>query len=177
MRTEISDEVLEFVQEEINFAFGHPKRIISDNGRCFTARRVQAFMEEKNIQWRKVLEYAPMSNGRAERMVGSIKKALAESVYPNGQPWTKYLPSVVFGYRRKEKHGNPSPFELMCGTSPRMNGDDPACLGTYPFNFSTREVELMTTLSDRARQCEKQRKQVKRRKEKGKCGLMSEMKF
>lgn len=106
-----------------------------------------------------------MSNERVERMVGLIKKALAELVYQNAQPWTKYLPSVLFWCRKGGKHGNPSPFQLMYGTSLWMSGDDPTCLATDPFNVSTREVELMANLFDRARKCDEQRRQVGRRKE------------
>lgn len=73
------DLVLPFLKNDILFTFGLLQDIISDNGRCFTASRVQVFMDGNDIKWKLVLQYAPMSNKKAERMVGTIKQATKQT--------------------------------------------------------------------------------------------------
>lgn len=48
--------------------------IISDNATCFNARILEDFMEDHSTEWRTVLAYASMSNGKAEQMVGTMEK-------------------------------------------------------------------------------------------------------
>lgn len=71
--TNATAEVLnKFVAEEIIHASGPPETIISDNDTCFTANTLASFMEDKGINWKTVLAYILLSNGRVGRMVGSL---------------------------------------------------------------------------------------------------------
>lgn len=65
--------VKEFMENNIMHSFGPPKLVVSDNEGCFTAVCLDGFMKEHGIRWTAVASYAPMSNGKAERMVGTIK--------------------------------------------------------------------------------------------------------
>lgn len=56
--------------------FGPPNTIISDNASCFSAMVVKKFVKNQGITWKSVLAYVPMSNGRAERMMGTLKKSI-----------------------------------------------------------------------------------------------------
>ena len=76
--------VLDFVKREIMYSFGPPRTIASDNATCFTASAVYSFMAQHGITWRTVLAYATMSNGRAERMVGTLKAAARKTVLETG---------------------------------------------------------------------------------------------
>lgn len=61
-----------------------------------------------------------MSNGKDERMVGTIKKATGRLVEGNPKDWHKKCLSAVQGYRcRPLTHGK-SPFELLYGVRPRI---------------------------------------------------------
>lgn len=77
--------VLKFMCEKIIPVFGAPRTIISDNATCFTAKVLQDFMSKQGIRWHTVLAYAPMSNGKAERMVGTIKRSIGRIVAEGGK--------------------------------------------------------------------------------------------
>lgn len=72
-KNDISDVVSDSVKKEIIFTFGPPKKITSDSEKCYTANTIQDIMTHYGIKRKKVCSYASMSNGRVERMVGSIK--------------------------------------------------------------------------------------------------------
>lgn len=55
--------------------FGSPNTIISENASCFPTMAVNNFVKNHGINWKMVLAYVPISNGRAERMVGSLNKS------------------------------------------------------------------------------------------------------
>ena len=79
-----TDVVIEFVLEEIINRFSPPRTIVSDNATCFTATGIQPLMREYGITWKTVMAYAPMSNGKAERMVGTLKHGMARIVSSEG---------------------------------------------------------------------------------------------
>lgn len=54
--------------------------IISDNAACFTATFLVNFSDDYGIKWKTVLAYAPMTDGRVERLVGTIKRAISNTV-------------------------------------------------------------------------------------------------
>ena len=113
--------VLGFVKREILYSFGPPRTIVSDNATCFTASDVSSFMAQHGITWRTFLAYAPMSNGREERMVGTLKAAVRKTVLEMGMEWDKALTQDLYGYRRRTLRNGVSPFELMYGVPPRMD--------------------------------------------------------
>ena len=113
--------VLDFVKREIVYSFGPSGTIVSDNATCFTASSVSSFMARHGITWRTVLAYAPMSNGRSETMVGTLKAAVRKTVLETGMEWDKAPTQVLYGYRRRAMKNGESPFELMYGVPPKMN--------------------------------------------------------
>ena len=116
-----SQMVLDFVKKEIMYSFGHPWTIVADNVTCFTASAVSSFMAQHGITWRTVLAYAPISNGRAERIVGTLKTAVRKTVVETGMEWDKALIQVFYGYRRRTLSNGVSPFELMYGVPHKMD--------------------------------------------------------
>ena len=112
--------VLDFVKKEIMYSFGPPWTIVSDNATCLTASAVSSFMAQHSITWRTVLAYAPMCNGRAERMVGTLKTTVRKTVLETGMEWDQALIQILYGYRRRALSNGVSPFELMYGVPPRM---------------------------------------------------------
>ena len=55
---------------------GLPRQIVSDNGPQFVATSFQKFCESLGIHHIKTAPYSPRSNGEAERLVQTFKKAI-----------------------------------------------------------------------------------------------------
>ena len=102
--------VHDFVKKEIMHTFDPPWTIVSDHVTCLTASAVSSFIDQHGINWRTVLAYAPMSNGRAERMVGTLKTAIRKTVLKTGMEWDKALIQVLYGYRRRALGNGVLPF-------------------------------------------------------------------
>ena len=149
--SDTADVVRSFVTEEILLPFGPPGVFVSDNAKAFTAPIMQDLMETYGTKWRTVGEYAPMSNGRAERMVGTIKRAIAQTVLTEERPWTTTFGDVLYGYRRRRMGVHPSPFQLLYGTPPRMTPFDSQPMLVDPHDTGSREVENLAIQSARAR--------------------------
>ena len=56
--------------------FGLPCEMVSDNGPPFKSKTLKLFCEVNKIKCPDIPTYHPQSNGSAERMVGTVKKAL-----------------------------------------------------------------------------------------------------
>ncbi len=148
MKDSTAKSVIQFLKKEVVEPYGPPATIISDNAMCFKAQSVASFMSRYGISWKPTLSYAPMSNGRAERMVGTIKKAIKKVVLTEGGEWDAVLPGVLYAYRRRSMPGGKSPYELLYGIQPRMTAVD-----TVPLAHGTqalRELELLALCADRA---------------------------
>ena len=147
------------MNEEIIYSFGPPKTIISDNANAFMATALVEFLGKRSIGWRTMLAYAPMSNGKAERMVRTIKRAIRKTLLGKGSlasEWGAILNQVLYGYRIREMKGGLSPFELMYGIGPKNRKEpEPSSLTTG--NISGRELELMAALEKRTTRIAKQR--------------------
>ena len=119
--TTTAAEVIAFVEEQVIMPFERPRVIVSDNSPCFTAGSLENFMEQNNIKVKTVLVYAPMSNLRAERMVGTIKRGIRKMVHSRPHDWDLVISKVSYVYRRQNLAYGFSPYyELMYGIVPRM---------------------------------------------------------
>lgn len=67
-----AETVVGFIQDEVMHSFGPHKKMVGDNASCFTPNSFGDFMAGNDIGWKIVFENSPMSNGRADRMVGTI---------------------------------------------------------------------------------------------------------
>ncbi len=144
--------VMMFIENEIITPFSPPKRLISDNATCFGAQSLQRFLKSYGIEWKPVSAYAPMSNGKAERMVGTIKNAMNKSILnedENDRDWREVIPQVLYGYRRRKGAQGQSPFELMFGIQPRIIGSEIISI-TDNTNDDTRKMELLANSNHRA---------------------------
>ena len=158
-KTATAAEVIRFVNEEIVYSFGPLMIIISDNANAFTATALVEFLARRNIGWRTVLAYAPMSNGNAERMVGTIKRVIRKTLLGKGSPpseWEAILNQVLYGYRICEMEGGLSSFELMYGIAPK-NRKEPETSSLTDGNISGCELELMAAVGKHATRIAKQR--------------------
>lgn len=105
-------------------------------------------MAKHGSKWRSVLAYALMSNGRAERMVGTLKRAIGKLVSSNSLWWDFAVEEAVFGYCRRPLQNGCSPFELLYGVKTKILPVDRE-VGRSVQDEGFREIELLGTLSIR----------------------------
>ncbi|XP_055714392.1 uncharacterized protein K02A2.6-like [Phlebotomus papatasi] len=77
VRSQSSEEVIRAMRR-IFSTHGIPGEIFSDNGTCFVSREIRKFYESNGIKSITSSPWHPASNGQAERMVQTTKKALAK---------------------------------------------------------------------------------------------------
>lgn len=91
--------MVDFMKEEDLLYFCLLSVHISDNSSFFTKMKLTRFMGLNKTSWEKVLEYAQMRNGSAERMVGSLKAKITSFVVSSGNLWDTSLLKSVYGSR------------------------------------------------------------------------------
>ena len=100
--------------------FGLPVSIVSDNGPCFTSQEFKDFCGLGGIRHITTAVYKPASNGLAERMVQTFKKAL----HASSEPLQLTLDRFLFNYRlTPHTTTGVSPAELMFGRRLRSRLD------------------------------------------------------
>jgi hypothetical protein len=123
----------DFLYEDIICKFGLPESIQSDNGSHFINAVISHLNEILKIKHKRSTPYYPQSNGRVERVVGTIKSMLKMAVSDltvttEGKQekcdWVPTLSAVLWVYR-----GTPhsttrmSPFFLVTGATMKMPFD------------------------------------------------------
>lgn len=71
-------------------------------------------MRQLVIQWKLVLSYAPISNDKSPRMIGTLKKSVALIVTANALSWYEGLLRTIFGYKRRKGFSVFSSFVTLC---------------------------------------------------------------
>lgn len=77
-------------------AYSRPKRIIDDQGTCFTSVEFEKNLKDSNIEQVKNLVASPQSNGQVERVNRVIKSMLAKLTEPMDEP-QRLGPAAVTG--------------------------------------------------------------------------------
>lgn len=97
---------------------GLPITIVSDNGPPFMSAEFKQFMDANGVNHRRVPPYHPSSNGAAENLVKSVKRALQKSTSSEsiGTKVSRFLASY-----RNTPHSitGRTPAEILLGRSPR----------------------------------------------------------
>ena len=100
--------------------FGLPVSIVSDNGPCFSSSEFKEFAVKCGVRHITSAAYHPATNGQAERMIQTFKRALKRSKEPLQQTLDRFL----FNYRlTPHSTTGVSPAELMFGRRPRTRLD------------------------------------------------------
>ena len=100
--------------------FGLPVSIVSDNGPCFTSEEFGMFTRFCGLRHIKSAVYKPATNGLAERMVQTFKRALKSS----RDPVPVFLDKFLFKYRMTPHSTTGiSPAELLLGRKLRNRLD------------------------------------------------------
>lgn len=118
--------------------FGHPVRIISDQGTAFTAREFKDYCNDHAIKHVFNAVATPRANGQVERLNRTILASLTAYMGEEQKGWDRHLPKVQLGINSTVSQGTgKSPLELLCGFRPRLGGElqGPTC--------STVDVSLL----------------------------------
>lgn len=81
-------------------------------------------MQGWSIDWKPVLFYAQMANGREELMVGTLKHFIAPLAHGDTNGWEKKLSRAVYGYLRHTIASGISPYSLIYVIMPQLVSSD-----------------------------------------------------
>jgi transposase InsO family protein len=137
-----SEEVMSFVQQQIIESYGVPATILSDNAQCFHAKALRDFAAMRGISWKYVSPYAAQANGKVERFIGTMKRAMLRSLTATVTEWDKTIASILYGYRQRPQTDGWTPYQMLFGTPPRLAGVEPVALIENPTD-NTRRIELL----------------------------------
>jgi transposase InsO family protein len=130
--------------------FGAPKRIHSDNGRCFEAKVVNQLYKLYGIKKSRTCPYTPRSNGQCERYNRTMHSLLRTLEPEKKSRWTEYLQELTFAYNvTPHSSTEMSPFFIMFGRLPKLPLD--AILGTAvpeTGNWFTKHHGTMKTVQE-----------------------------
>ena len=99
--------------------FGYPNTIVSDNSSSFKSEEFQQWCKVRGIIHLTGAPYHPATNGAAERLVQSFKKALKKSTLPPKAALQEFL----IQYRRTPLASGLSPSQLLNGRQIRATID------------------------------------------------------
>ena len=104
--------------------FGLPERMISDNGKSFTAGIISEMSKLLGIDRVFTTPYHPQSNGQVERLNRTIFDLIAKLPEDQQVEWSQHLHALIHAYNctRSAVTGF-SPYYLMFGRKPRMPVD------------------------------------------------------
>ena len=119
-RQRSAEEARSFLLEVVSLV-GIPQYVLTDNDTCFTARVFEALCSTLNIQQRFSPAYHPQSNGKVERLNGTLVDGLRKKVAENRVAWDDALHMVLLGVRahRHESTGT-SPYSVVFGKEPTL---------------------------------------------------------
>ena len=101
-------------------SYGLPVSLVSDNGPCFISHEFKEFIDNCGIRHITTAVYKPSTNGLAERMVQTFKRALRHSK----EPITITIDKFLYNYRMTpHSTTGVSPAELMFGRKLRSRLD------------------------------------------------------
>lgn len=139
---------------------------MSDSAGIFTSISLTNVMHEHGTEWRPVLAYSLMSNGRAKSMVGTIKKSVGRLAAGSYRDLEEKLSRAVYGYRLRPLDIRYSPYELMYGKPPspvwsdQIFGNDGPVEGWVLENCATLAVRAEHALASDSQSESHRKKEV-----------------
>lgn len=118
-------DVADFLYEEIVMRFGFPQRntVLTDRGANFMSKVLRHYTKRVQVTHKLTSAFQPRTNGKCERLNGTLKQMLRK--YTNGalHIWGHYLDAALFacGARTHSSTGY-SPFFLTYGQDPILPG-------------------------------------------------------
>jgi Integrase core domain len=108
-----ADEVVRFFLEKIVYHHGAPRRIITDQGKCFVAKTVDTALQKLRIKHNLASVGWPRGNALTERVIRTITDMIAMFVSPSQEDWDAILPALTFAYNTSQQQATgKTPFFL-----------------------------------------------------------------
>ena len=97
-RTDDAKVVVDFVDTNIFSRFGTPKAIISDRGKHFCNRTLEAVLKKYGVTHRVSTAYHPQTNGQAEASNRQIKGIIEKTINPVKKYWSIRLDDALWAH-------------------------------------------------------------------------------
>lgn len=108
-KTATASEAANFIYNDIICRYGIPESIQSDNGPQYANEVIENLVAILKLRHQFSTPYYPQANGRAERLIGTLKSMLTKSIQDTDREddgtvnWTPALYSALYVYR-SSKH-------------------------------------------------------------------------
>lgn len=115
-----TEQVLNFLLEDIVAKHGPPKAIFSDRGAQFTSALMGHIEKFFDIKRQLTAPYHPQGNGACERFNGTIQRMLKHYVTSNQKNWDKALTWATYAYNTTPHETTTfTPYEILYGREHR----------------------------------------------------------
>jgi RNase H-like domain found in reverse transcriptase/Reverse transcriptase (RNA-dependent DNA polymerase)/Integrase zinc binding domain/SCAN domain len=101
--------------------FGHPNKVISDNGANLTSDIMKEIYKVYGIKSQHIPVFCPTNNSIQERSHAVIKSILRKLCSEQPKQWHRYIDPLLFAIRTTENSNGYTPFELLFGRLPRTH--------------------------------------------------------
>ncbi|XP_048252488.1 uncharacterized protein LOC125380443 [Haliotis rufescens] len=99
LHTQDAVEVATKLFNEVFTRYGAPRTLVTDRGRQFTSKLVNAICEIFEVKHHFTSSYHPQTNGMVERRNSTIAQALKSYCKPDQSNWADILPCVLMSMR------------------------------------------------------------------------------
>ena len=140
LKTQEAREIADILYTHILTRYGSMGSILSDRGRNFMSKLVQALCELFEVKRHHTSPYHPQTNSVCERTNSTIGQALRALCNKNQQNWPDVLPGIMMSFRRQPANQSTgySPYYMLFGKEMKTPTDI-NLLPKETLNKSTKE--------------------------------------